>query len=92
MSRTKAGTKPNYKTNGATTQLQFLQNYLRGTNISITAKQASKMFGIAKLHARLFECKQAGLRIRSKSTGNNKELAYKVSARDLTGSRAKLAF
>jgi hypothetical protein len=92
MSRTKANTKANYKTNGATTQLQFLQSYLRGTNTSITAKQASKMFGIAKLHARLFECKQAGLRIRSKSTGNNKELEYMMSARDTTGSRATLAF
>jgi hypothetical protein len=92
MSRTKADAEANYKTNGATTQLQFLQNYLRGTNITITAREAKERFGIAKLHARLYEIKMAGLRIRSKSTGNNKELAYKVSARDLTGSRAKLAF
>ena len=31
-----------------------------------------------------------GLKVRSYATGKGRELAYKVSARDLTGSRAKL--
>jgi hypothetical protein len=90
MSRTKADTPANYKVNGAKTQLQFLQKYLRGTNISLTASEASALFGIKKLQARLHECMKKGLKVRSYATGKGRELAYKVSARDLTGSRAKL--
>jgi hypothetical protein len=91
MTTKNAGTKA-YKTNGATNQLQFLQSLLRGTNTSITAKQAGEDFDIQKFHARIFELKQAGLRIRTKRTGTHKELAYKVSARNLLGSRAKIKF
>jgi len=52
MTTKNAGTKA-YKTNGATNQLQFLQSLLRGTNTSITAKQASEEFDIQKFHARI---------------------------------------
>jgi len=92
MSRTKADTPANYKVNGATTQLQFLHDYLRGTDVALTAKEASDKFDIKKLGARLHELVKAGLKVRSVPTGCGRELAYKVSARDLTGSRKKLAF
>jgi hypothetical protein len=92
MSRTKASTPANYKVNGAKTQLEFLQDHLRGTNESITAKDAVAMYGIKKLGARLYQLKKAGLKVRSFTTGCGRELAYKVSARDLSGSRAKLVF
>jgi hypothetical protein len=92
MSRTKANTPANYKVNGATTQLQFLQDHMRGTGVSLTAAEASTMFDIKKLGARLHQLVKAGLKVRSVATGKGRELSYKVSARDLTGSRAKLAF
>ena len=92
MSRTKADTPANYKVNGATTQLQFLHDYLRGTDTTLTAKEAAEKFDIKKLSARLHELVQAGLKVRATRTGCGNELAYKVSARDLTGSRAKLVF
>jgi len=92
MSRNKADTPANYKVNGAKTQLEFLQSHLRGTNVTLTSKEASKMYDIKKLGARLHQLKKAGLKVRSFATGCGRELAYKVSARDLTGSRAKLVF
>ena len=92
MSRNKADTSANYKVNGAKTQLEFLQTHMRGTDVELTAKEASSMYDIKKLGARLHQLKEAGLKVRSHATGCGRELAYKVSARDLTGSRAKLVF
>lgn len=91
MTTKNAGTKA-YQTTGASNQKQFLQSHLRGTNVWITVKEANDVYDIKKLNTRLFEMKQAGLRVTTKPTGHHTELAYKVSARDLTGSRAMLAF
>jgi hypothetical protein len=92
MSRNKADTPANYKVNGAETQLEFLQDLMRGTNVALTAKEARNTYDIQQFGARLHQLKKAGLKVRSFATGCGRELAYKVSARDLTGSRAKLVF
>lgn len=78
-----AFTKP--KTN----QKAFLETYLRGTGRSITAADANARFGITQLPARLSEMREAGLVVRTSkaTTGKTK---YAISARDVSGSRAKV--
>lgn len=89
MAKTKkAGT---YKNLNGMSQKQFLVDHLRGTGVSLTAAEAKKQFGITKLGSRMFELRNAGLVVKTTATGNGNEVAYKVSARDVNGSRAKLA-
>jgi len=73
----------------APSQLAFLHDYLRGTGRAITSKQARELFGIQRLPARMYELKQAGLRIR-KAKNENGQVRYSVSARDINGSRSSL--
>lgn len=76
-------------TNLSTTQLAFLHNYLRGTDRSITSRQAESLYGIKNLRARITELRYAGLRVRTEK--NSEGLTrYSISARDITGSRASL--
>lgn len=71
------------------TQNAFLHDYLRGRNRSLTSRQAQSLFGIRNLRARMTELRDAGLRVR---TEKNTEgyTRYRVSARDIFGSRASL--
>ena len=75
-------------------QRQFLVETLRGTNRSITSEQA-KLFGIAKLSSRMSELRAAGLRIRTYPMREGKHgrpaVRYMISARDIKGSRSKIA-
>lgn len=68
------------------TQTAFLVDYLRGTNRSLTAKQARALFGIHNLRARISEIRDLGLVVRTEksNSGSNK---YTISARDRWGSR-----
>jgi hypothetical protein len=70
-------------------QKSFLETYLRGTGRALSAAQAKSNYGIAQLPARIYEMKQAGLVVKTvkNTTGNT---AYKIVARDVTGSRAKV--
>jgi len=70
-------------------QKSFLETYLRGTNRTISVSQAKANYGIEKLTARIAELRAAGLNVQTvvNSSGNT---AYRMSARDLTGSRAKM--
>lgn len=72
-----------------TNQKTFLENYLRGTGKSLTAADAKARFGIQQLPARMSEFREAGLKVNvgKSSKGTAK---YTVSARDVTGSRAKM--
>jgi len=76
-------------TNITTTQLTFLHDYLRGTNRSLTSRQAESLYGIRNLRARITDLRRAGLRVR---TQKNTEgyTRYSVSARDIYGSRFSL--
>jgi hypothetical protein len=68
-------------------QNEFLENYLRGTGRTISAAQAEATFGIKNLRARMSEFRSEGLRV--KTTKNTEgRTAYRVSARDLNGSRS----
>jgi len=68
-------------------QKQFLETYLRGTGKTLSASQAKANYGIAQLPARIFEMKKAGLVVKTvKNTSGN--TAYRIVARDVTGSRA----
>lgn len=70
-------------------QKSFIETYLRGTGRSLSADQARANYGIAQLPARIFEMKQAGLVVKTvKNTSGN--TAYKIVARDVTGSRARV--
>lgn len=73
----------------STTQNEFLHNYLRGTNRSLTSAQAESLYGIKNLRARMSELRWAGLQIRREkaTTGYAK---YSISARDIWGSKASL--
>ena len=70
-------------------QKAFLENYLRGTGRTLSAKQATANYGITQLAARMHELKKMGLKVTTvkNTTGNN---AYRISARDNNGSRARM--
>ena len=70
-----------------TTQVEFLESYLRGTGRSLTARQANALYGIKNLRARMSELRSAGLKVIRVPTTVGVS-AYQVSARDVTGSRA----
>jgi hypothetical protein len=70
-------------------QASFLEKHLRGTGRTISVAQAQANYGIEKLTARISELRAAGLNVKTitNTTGNT---AYKISARDVNGSRAKM--
>jgi hypothetical protein len=72
-----------------TNQTAFLETYLRGTGRSLTAADAAARFGIQNLTARVSELRAAGLNVKSDiaTTGKTR---YSMTARDVTGSRAKV--
>jgi len=76
-------------TNIKTTQKQFLESYLRGTDRSLTSRQADSLYGIKNLRARITELRQSGLVVRTDKTQEGLT-KYMVSARDLSGSRARM--
>ena len=71
------------------TQVEFLEDYLRGTGRTLTEAQARALFGIENLRARMTDLRHAGLRVRREKTTEGRA-KYAVSARDETGSRAKI--
>lgn len=70
-------------------QKAFLESYLRGTGRTMSAAQAKANYGIAQLPARMFELKKAGMVVKT-VTNTSGNTAYKVVARDVTGSRATI--
>ena len=58
-------------------QKAFLENYLRGTGRTLSAKQATANYGITQLAARMHELKKMGLKVTTvkNTTGNN---AYRI--------------
>jgi hypothetical protein len=70
-------------------QVSFLERYLRGTNKTLSVAQAQANYGIEKLTARISELRAAGLNVKT-ITNTSGNTAYKISARDLTGSRAMM--
>lgn len=67
-------------------QNEFLESYLRGTGRTMSAAQAEATYGIRNLRARMSEFRSEGLKV--KTTKNTEgRTAYRVSARDNTGSR-----
>jgi Fic family protein len=70
-----------YKVKG---QARFLENHLRGTGRTLTASQAAARYGIKNLTARVFDLRQLGLNV--KVDGGK----YTMTARDTSGSRAKI--
>ena len=70
-------------------QVSFLERYLRGTNKTLSIAQAQANYGIEKLTARISELRAAGLNVKT-ITNTSGNTAYKISARDLTGSRAMM--
>jgi hypothetical protein len=70
-------------------QVSFLERYLRGTNKTLSIAQAQANYGIEKLTARISELRAAGLNVKT-ITNTSGNTAYKISARDLNGSRAKM--
>ena len=71
------------------TQIKFLEQYLRGTNRAMSSAQAEATFGIQNLRARMTELRQAGLTVR-KSKNTEGRTAYAVSRRDSYGGQYKL--
>lgn len=71
------------------TQASFLQDYLRGTDRTLTEAQARANYGIKNLRARMTDLRNAGLRVSTVKTPSGKT-AYKIAARDVNGSRARV--
>lgn len=71
------------------TQNSFLHDFLRGTNRTLTSRQAESYFGILNLRARISELRSFGLKVNTDKTadGRNK---YWISSRDVYGSKARL--
>lgn len=72
--------------NSSKTQNQLLVSYLRGTGRGISAPQATALFGIKNLRARMSDLRQAGLRIR-KTMNTEGNTTYFVSRRLVDGTQ-----
>ena len=70
-------------------QVSFLEKHLRGTGRTISVAQAEANYGIMKLTARISELRAAGLNVKT-ITNTSGNTAYRMSARDLKGSRARM--
>ena len=70
-------------------QVSFLERYLRGTNKTLSVAQAQANYGIEKLTARISEMRAAGLNVKT-ITNTSGNTAYRISARDVNGSRARM--
>lgn len=70
-------------------QKAFLETYLRGTGRTLSQAQAVANYGIMKLGARMSELRSAGLVVKT-TTNTAGNTAYKVVARDVSGSRSKI--
>jgi len=88
MARTKT-VKRTTNLNKVKNQKGFIETYLRGTGRSLSPAQAKANYGIAQLPARLHEMKAAGLVVKSVKNTSGKT-AYKMTARDVNGSRSKV--
>lgn len=71
------------------TQNAILHDKLRGTNRTLTAREAQNLYGIKNLRARMTELRDAGLRVNTTRSANG-TTRYGISARDVFGSRASL--
>jgi hypothetical protein len=71
-----------------TSQVEFLETYLRGTGREMSAAQARATFGIKNLRARMTNLRQAGLRVRT-SKNTEGRTTYAVSRRDICGDQFK---
>lgn len=72
-----------------TTQREFVESYLRGTARSLTSRQAESLFGIKNLRARISEMRDVGMIVR-KERNSEGRTKYMISARDHSGSRARI--
>ena len=87
MARTKKVATSNL--NKIKNQKAFLETYLRGTGRTISSAQAVANYGIMQLPARMSELRSAGMVVKT-VTNTSGNTAYKVVARDVTGSRSKI--
>ena len=86
MARTK---KAVANLNKVKNQKAFLETYLRGTGRTLSSVQAKANYGIAQLPARISEMKAAGMVVKT-TTNTSGNTAYKIVARDVSGSRSKI--
>ena len=70
-----------------TSQNEFLEDYLRGTDRTLSTAQAEATYGIKNLRARMTDFRHNGLKVR-RDVNTVGRTTYKVSARDESGSRA----
>lgn len=80
----------NTQTEQAFTQAEKVALYLRGTGRELTAAQAKAMWDVKNLRARMTELRQKGLKVTTRQNTRG-QTAYSISARDVNGSRAKIA-
>lgn len=73
------------------TQVAFLETYLRGTGREMSSAQARETFGIKNLRARVSELRQAGLTVR-KGINTKGRTTYAVSRRDVFGDQFRLYY
>lgn len=71
------------------TQVVFLENYLRGSNRTLSEAQANALYGIQNLRARITDLRQAGLIVR-RAKNTEGRAKYAVSARNTDGSKARV--
>lgn len=67
-------------------QNEFLENHLRGTGRTMSAAQAEATYGIKNLRARMSEFRSEGLKVKTEKNTEGRT-SYRVSARDVLGSR-----
>lgn len=72
------------------TQNKFLEQYLRGTNRTLTEAQAQSLFGVRNLRARICELRDLGLRVQTVPTKTTSRSAYRISRRDVFGMQSKV--
>ena len=77
-------------TNLKTTQVSFLETYLRGTNQTLTSAQAAATFGVKNLRARVHDLRNAGLKVSRVPTKTTGQCAYRISRRDISGTQSRV--
>ena len=69
----------------STSQVEFLEDYLRGTGRTLSEAQARALYGIENLRARMTDLRHAGLKVRrAKNTEGRAKYAISVSYTHLT--------
>ena len=72
----------------AKTQNEWIHDYLRGKNRTLTAAEAEARYNIKNLRARMTQLRQLGLVIRTNEKTKKGMTKYSIASKDIFGSKS----